>query len=69
MQLLMAKQGRMMWRMTNDQLQWVWKKAVMTKYGFYSMINPKKSPAWEAGNVRGPRLISQVGRMGEVVCA
>jgi hypothetical protein len=45
MQLLMAKQGRMMWRMTNDQLQWVWKKAVMTKYGFYSMINPKKSPA------------------------
>jgi hypothetical protein len=45
MQLLVAKQGRMMGRLTNDPLQRAWKKAVMTKLGYYSMINPIKSPA------------------------
>jgi hypothetical protein len=35
----------------------------------YSMINPTKSPAPGAANVREPGLMSQVRRLREVVCA
>jgi len=35
----------------------------------YSRINSIKSPASGAGNVKDPRLMSQFGRVREVVCA
>jgi hypothetical protein len=35
----------------------------------YSGINSIKSPASGPGNVSEPRLMSQVGRLREVVCA
>jgi len=35
----------------------------------YSRINPTKSPASGADNVSEPRLMSQVRRLREVVCA
>jgi hypothetical protein len=35
----------------------------------YSRINPTKSPASGAGNVKQPRQTSQEGRVREVVCA
>ena len=35
----------------------------------YSRINFTKCPALTAGNFGEPRLMSQVGRMCEVVCA
>jgi hypothetical protein len=35
----------------------------------YNRINSTKSPASGAGNFSEPRLMSEVGRMGEVMCA
>jgi len=39
-----------------------------TELGSYSRMNSTKSPASGAGNVSKPRLMSQVGRVLEVVC-
>jgi hypothetical protein len=38
-------------------------------YAMYGRINSTKSPASGAGTVGEPRLMSQVGRVREVVCA